>query len=111
MLIYQASKLKFVTARYICSASTSIGTSPLHLVSSDVAMNKPSARPKPHRSVALDIRPRAAVATSLPVGKFGKAKPVEMTDNDLRAFGHALLAEPAPAPNAALVRIMKKAQA
>lgn len=76
-----------------------------------IAMNKPAAYPKPCRAVALDIRPRPAGAVSSRISKPGKTKRVEMTSNDLKAFGHALLVEPAPAPNAALVTLMHKAQA
>ena len=74
-------------------------------------MNEPSTHPKSCRAVALDIRPRSTSATSLRISKPGKAKRVEMTSNDLKAFGQALLVEPAPAPTAALVSIMQKAQA
>lgn len=84
---------------------------PLLFGSFFVVMNKPAARPKPCRAVALDVRPCPAGAVSSRIGKPGRVKRVEMTDNDLKAFGHALLVGPAPAPNAALAALMHKVQA
>lgn len=80
---------------------------------------KVSARKKSHRIVALDIRPRGLAAPQgsasslmfFPTGKPGKVKRLEMTTNDLRTLGHALLAEQAPAPNATLINLMKQANA